>query len=428
MISKWRWIIAQFGRKLWVRALLFAILAVATAFAAVFLKDIIPADLSGKIGADAVDKILNILASSMLTVTTFSLSVMVAAYSAATSGISPRATRLLMQDTTTQNVLATFIGSFLFSLVGITALSTGIYGEQGRVILFIVTLGVIALIVATILLWIEHLSHLGRVGETCERVEETILKALKERIKYPWLGGAPLTSAQEIPTNATPIYSEKIGYIQHLDVKAISEWAEENAADVYIVSLPGAFVYPARELAWVRVTGDLEEEKIRAAFTIDEERSFDQDPRFGVSVLTEIASHALSPAVNDPGTAIEILSRGVRILCHWKEPDSSQMNSEKTNVIEYPRVRIPAITLDELFDDFFTPIARDGASLIEVQIRLQKSLGALAQMGEPFTQSAQRHSHAALKRAESVMTFEGDKVLLGNLVRSLIEKSDHQNV
>ena len=98
MISKWRWIIVQFSRKLWVRALLFAVLAVITALAAIFLKHLIPDDLSTKIGADAVDNILNILASSMLAVTTFSLSVMVAAYTAATSSVcllytSPKPTR-----------------------------------------------------------------------------------------------------------------------------------------------------------------------------------------------------------------------------------------------------------------------------------------------------------------------------------------------
>src|SRR5690606_40460656 len=85
MISKWRWTIVQLSRQLWMRAVLFALLAAATALATLFFKELIPPDLSGKIGAHAVDKILNILASGMLVVTTFSLSVMVAAYSSATS-------------------------------------------------------------------------------------------------------------------------------------------------------------------------------------------------------------------------------------------------------------------------------------------------------------------------------------------------------
>ena len=423
MISKWRWIIVQFSRKLWVRALLFAVLAVITALAAIFLKHLIPDDLSTKIGADAVDNILNILASSMLAVTTFSLSVMVAAYTAATSSVSPRATRLLMEDTTTQNVLGTFVGSFLFSLVGITALSTGVYGNEGRVILFVVTLAVIALIVATVLLWIEHLSHLGRVGETSERVEQATLKAVQQRIQYPWLSGAPLTDAQQIPADALPLYAEKIGYIQHIDVAAISQWAEKAEARVYITSLPGAFVHPKRVLARVAGTHELDQEKLQSAFSIANERSFDQDPRFGLSVLSEIASRALSPAVNDPGTAIEIIGRGLRILCHWKEPNTGDSEC----IIEYPQVLVPPLKLEEFFDDFFTPIARDGVNMLEVQIRLQKALDALAQLGEPFYQIARDHTQHTLQRTNAVMEFDGDKQVLQDLVDDLTRQSSHQH-
>lgn len=168
MTSRWVWHLSKITRRMWFRASLFSILAVLTALVAIGLAPYIPSDLPTKIGADAVDNILGIIASSMLAVTTFSLSTMVAAYAAATSNVTPRATRLVMEDTTTQNVLATFIGAFLYSLVGIIALSTGAYGSTGRVVLFVVTAGVIVLIVVTLLRWIDHLSRLGRVSETTQ--------------------------------------------------------------------------------------------------------------------------------------------------------------------------------------------------------------------------------------------------------------------
>jgi uncharacterized membrane protein len=192
MHSKWTWLAAQFSRTLWVRASLFCVLAVVTALVGMGLDPFIPGDLSGVIGADAVDHILDILASSMLAVTTFSLTVMVSAYAVATSNVTPRAIRLLMQDTTTQNVLSTFLGSFLFSLVGIIALSAGAYGESGRVVLFVVTLGVIGLVVVTMLRWISHLSHFGRVADTTDRVEAATQRALQDRVARPFLGGRPL--------------------------------------------------------------------------------------------------------------------------------------------------------------------------------------------------------------------------------------------
>lgn len=192
MSSRLIWSISVLARRIWFRATLFSIAAVATALVAIVATPYIPADLSTKIGADSVDNILSIIASSMLTVTTFSLSTMVSAFSAATTNVTPRATRLVMEDSTTQNVLATFIGSFLFSLVRIIALTTGAYGEQGRVILFVVTIGVIVLIVVTLLRWIDHLSRLGRVTETTRRVEEATIVAIQAWRKAPNLGGRPL--------------------------------------------------------------------------------------------------------------------------------------------------------------------------------------------------------------------------------------------
>jgi uncharacterized membrane protein len=392
------------------RTVLFAVLAVATALIAIALKGWIPAELAGAIGAPAVDKILTILASSMLTVTTFSLSVMIAAYSAATSNITPRATRLLMEDSTTQNALATFVGSFVYSLVGIIALHTGVYGDQGRVILFVVTIAVVILIVGTILLWISHLSNLGRVGETTDRVEQAAEGAVKRRVAHPWLDGRRLASQADIPAHASPIYSQRIGYVQHVDIKAINRWATEAGAQVFIASLPGAFVHPGRALAYC--TKQHPEatppaaELIDRAYIIGDQRSFDQDPRFGLLVLTEIASRALSPAVNDPGTAIDVIGRGVRVLSAWEITPSSQ--EPILEQIPCPNVWVQRIELGEMFNDFFAPIARDGANLIEVHIRLQKALGALAHRGGEFTEQAHLHSQRALALAKQQLPLAED--------------------
>lgn len=169
MMPRWRWLLLQFSRKLWLRASFFVVAGVVSAVASLILAPYIPYDFPGKIGSDAVVDVLKIMASSMLAVTTFSLGVMVQAYSAATNNVTPRATTLIMQDHTSQNVLGTFIGSFLFSLVGIIALSTGYFDMQARLILFGVTILVVALIVITLLRWIEYLSRLGRVAEKIGR-------------------------------------------------------------------------------------------------------------------------------------------------------------------------------------------------------------------------------------------------------------------
>ncbi|EPA96654.1 DUF2254 domain-containing protein [Pseudomonas umsongensis] len=428
MIARWRWLLHQMTKRLWVRASLFSVLGVATALLAVVFKDYIPASLPARIGADAVDKILGIIASSMLAVTTFSLSTMVAAYGAASSGVTPRATTLVMEDSTTQNALATFIGSFLFSLVGIIALSTGVYGAQGRVLLFAVTIAVVILIVYTLLRWIDHLSRLGRVGETIDRVEEATINAINNRVKWPYLGGVAYPTDGIVPYSTRAITSLQTGYVQHIDVHALGAIAEEHETQIYLDILPGTFVHEDMRLARVAILSNerVEEleactEKILGALTIGVRRTFEHDPRFGLSVLSEIASRALSPAVNDPGTAIDVLGRGVRSLTCWGKPPGEIEHVDSG----CERVFLRGLDVDDLFDDFFAPIARDGASLIEVDLRMMKALISLAQINpDIFKNPCARHMTLLLKRAEHALTMSEDKAKLSALDRTLVHKNN----
>lgn len=424
MIARWRWILAQVTKKLWFRATLFSLLGVVTALISILVKDSIPFSLSARIGADAVDKILSIIASSMLAVTTFSLSTMVTAYGAASSGVTPRATTLVMEDTTTQNALATFIGSFLFSLVGIIALSTGAYGAQGRVLLFAVTIAVVILIVYTLLRWIDHLSRLGRVGETIDRVEKATIDAINHRNQWPHLGGVPFPQAWVLPPEAQVVASESTGYVQHIDVNALSEMAQAAEVQVFVDVLPGSFVHQGMPLAYlVGLNGVADEacdrlsEKTREALTIGVRRTFEHDPRFGLSVLSEIASRALSPAVNDPGTAIDVIGRGVRSLTAWGMPQPVDPESAKS----CDQVFLHSLNIDDLFDDFFAPIARDGATLIEVDVRLMKALISLAQINPGlFKDVCARHADVLLRRSESVLAINEEKQRLRALASTLL--------
>jgi uncharacterized membrane protein len=400
MISRTSWIVRTIVRQLWFRASLISLLAVASALVAFLVAPYLPANLSATIGAEAVDNILTIIASSMLAVTTFSLSTMVQAYSAATSNVTPRATKLMIEDSTSQNVLATFVGSFLFSLVAIITLSMGAYGERGRVVLFVVTILVVLLIVATLLRWIDYLRRLGRVGETTEQVENAAAKALRERHRHPGLGG--VLAAAGSPGEGRRVMASSIGYVQHVAMPTLEACAEEHGLTVHVLALPGAFVDAGRPLAIAPGADEETAQRLAEAFTIGRERSFDQDPRFGLSVLAEIASRALSPAVNDPGTAIDVIGRAVRVLSIWSEP-------REDNEPRFGRIRVPAISADELFDDVFTPIGRDGAALVEVQIRLQKALAAVGSLDVAgYLAAAERHADLALKRARLAMSLEED--------------------
>lgn len=418
-MSRWRWLLLQLSRRLWIRASLIGGLGVLAAGLAT-LGDRLFWTPPWDVSRDAVESVLDVIASSMLAVTTFSLSVMTAAYGAATSNVTPRATKLLMEDRVTQNVLSTFLGSFLFGIVGLVALQTGAYGAQGRAILFAVTIAVIGLIVVTLLRWIDHLTRLGRVGETTDRVEETARAALAARLREPCLGAVPLRDDEPLPPGAVPIWAVEVGYVQHVDMPALSRLAEALDAEIRLAALPGAFVHPGRTLAWVEGglgSGEEEEarrDELRRAFTLGAERSFDQDPRFGLIVLAEVAQRALSSAVNDPGTAIDVIGRGVRLLAPLARPPETQAEPA------HPRLRAPLLGVAELLDDLYRPIARDGAGAWEVQLRLQKAFLALAGLGDPDLAAAARtQSRLAMERAETAIAFDADKAPLRDLAKAV---------
>ncbi|KKK96110.1 hypothetical protein LCGC14_2666070 [marine sediment metagenome] len=315
-ISKTFYKLRRLSRKLWIRAALIAGLGVVAALLGRPLSPMVPEWMAEKFSASDVTRLLEIIASSMLAVTIFSLSVMVSARQSASSQVTPRSHQVLIEDTTTQTVLATFLGAFVFSLVGLIVLGTGVYSGQSPTIVLGFTLLVVALVVIAILRWIDHLSDLGSVIETTRRIEALARQTLTAREEWPCLGAHALCDGS-IPTSAATLPAWRTGHVQHIDFGALQECCEDTGATIYIVAPPGRLVSEGETL--LHHVGPIDNERIGQAFTISDTRMFDQDPRFGILVLSEIAQRALSPGINDPGTAIDILSRLHRLLLDFRD-------------------------------------------------------------------------------------------------------------
>ena len=400
MLSSLRYRLNRLFAHIWVPIGAYAVLALVAAFIAVALRGLIPEELAFQIGADAIDSLLNILASSMLAVTTFSLSIMLSAFAAASSTATPRAFQLLKTDRTAQQVLASFLGAFIFSLVGIISLKIGIYGEGGRVILFAATILVLVLIVFNLVRWIGHLTDFGRLSDTMDRVEVATTNAMKNRLSAPWLGANPM-QGRSPPDRAIPLPSRAVGHMQFINLDRLNTLAQDAGCSIYLDVLPGEFVYQGTVLAHV-LEGPIGPEfdtllaEIHDSFDIGMDRSFDQDPRFGMITLSEIASRALSPAVNDPGTAIDVIRRMTRVMSLWDDravPD-----------VDFPHLWVRGMSADEMLRDAFAATARDGAALYEVQITLQRALLAMAQQSPGiFAYAARAQSQRAMSYAQGAM-------------------------
>ena len=396
-MPRWQWIVKELLSRIWFRAAWIGLLSVILALAAAGLAPLLPYDLSLKIGANAADNILTILASSMLAVTTFSLTAMVTAFSGAAQLGTPRATELLIEDSTAQNALSTFLGGFLFAIVGIIALSTGLYGEQGRAILLIGTIMMIAWIVITLLRWIGRLAYFGRVGDTIKRVEKKAAKALRS---YP---GPRLLAGRadiDIPVDARIVAAPRTGYVAHADRKGLSDLAVMDEIQITLAAPAGHFVAMGDPLAWT-AHGELSDEDVLDQFFIRRARDLDQDPRFGMVVLSEIASRALSPAVNDPGSAIATLVSGQRVLERFLT--GSDDYAALPGLVDHP------LSLEEMVEDLVLPIARDGAALVEVGIQLQKMLGGLARAFPGSRNALYRIAQDAHARACEAIASQADR-------------------
>ncbi|MBA8816952.1 putative membrane protein [Microbacterium halimionae] len=383
-------LVKRLPRRVWFRAALFTIIAIVYALIAGAVASFVPYSFAFDLGQGAVGSILQILATSMLAVTTFSLTTMVTAYSSASAIATPRATQLLVEDTTSQNVLSTFIGAFTFSLVGIIALSTSYYTDQGRAILFLGTLVVIVIIVVTLLRWIGHLSSFGRMADVIDRVESEACSTLASYAAKPALGANVLRGK---PTGSFQIRAPRVGVVTHVQLSRIESVAADADVQVHIVASAGRMTDAATPLA--RVSGHLDEDAASAianAFQIDAHRTYEQDPRLGVIALSEIGSRALSPSTNDPGTAIEVLGSLQRVF-------TAMLTEEPDDEVLYPHVWITPVALDDLLEDAFRPLARDGAGMIEVALRLQRVLAALAATSPRRAASFRRAADAAARRA-----------------------------
>lgn len=419
MFPRLRFLLNRIGEKLWVRPLAACMLSIVIVFLVKKMENFddlgwfVPA-----IDTNSIENLLSIVASSMLVIATLAVGSMVSAYSSASSSTTPRSFPLVISDDESQNALSTFIGTFIYSIIALMALKNDYYNQTGRFVIFVMTLIILAMVIVTFVRWVDSIARLGRLGGVINKVEAATGTALQQRRLAPTLHGIVAGRLQNM---GQAVYGDSIGYVQRVDVAALQVTAEKSQLGITVAALPGTFSTSGRPLAYVTTeSGNLSEKntnQIVRSFLIGKDRTFDEDPRFGLIVLSEIASRALSPAVNDPGTAIHVIGTLVRLFALWIEPIEEGDKQD----CECDRVAVPELSLWDMFDDAFTAIARDGAGTIEVVVRLQKAFKSLGSIGDTRIQEvAKSHARMALGRAERALNLPED-LKVARKVANLVE-------
>lgn len=405
----------RYSRKMWVRVVLMGLLAVVATGLSQLLEIFIPQQLGRSVDGASADRLLQLIASAMLAVTIFSITVMVSVYQSSSTQWTPRVHRLIMTDRTTQNTMAVFIGAYVYALLGIILRELGIYDDDRAFVLFWMTVFVLLVIVVRLIRWVLHLQGFGQLLDTTRQVEDVTRAQFKDRLARPCLGAQPFTGG--VPDGARPLNAWESGYLKQIFPEALNAAAEKHGVQMYMTRNIGEFVFlnaPLMQVemcdaavGWSALDWNALCVDAREALVIGDVRNYEQDPSFGLIVMGEIGSKALSPGVNDAGTAIDVITRIGRILSAYKDETASTPETVLSHLYIAPLDPVA------LLRDGFGAMSRDGAGTLEVQQCLQQTLAGLMRHPDAgLCRAAHAMAQQELARALEVLTFAPDRAAL----------------
>jgi uncharacterized membrane protein len=148
--------------------------------------------------------------------------------------------------------------------------------------------------------------------QVSQRGREVIEGVHPERLAASDRSGG-LSNARASPVVETPsdgpdlLWPRRSSIVQTLDVPRLVRAAEHEGARIHLCVVPGETIFDQSRVAVVVGGPNLPDAEILKALRLGSERTFDQDPALALRLLADIALRALSPAVNDPTTAVQAL-------------------------------------------------------------------------------------------------------------------------
>ncbi len=339
--------------------------------------------------AESAFPVMQVVAGSVITVTSVVFSLTVIALQITAGNYSPRALRTFLRDLGTQIVLGTFLSTFAYSYIvlqNIESLSGGSARWAPQVAFLAVPAFVVASLIALVF-FIHHVTQAIRVDLILKEVLDETLDTIDTVHPDQAQDHATHGKKPSVPKHATEVRSTDSGFVQSFGLTELLQ--EAASADVIAVFSPtvGDHVLEGSTLAWVWREGArdaVDDEIISAvldAVQIGRERSIDQDVAYGMRQLVDIAVRAMSPGVNDPNTAIAaILHLAVvyrRLLTRDLGPISA---ADARGTI---RITVPYPSLAEYLTIMVQQVGYYGRGDVMVVIRLLRELGKLKALAAP---------------------------------------------
>jgi len=185
------------------------------------------------------------------------------------------------------------------------------------------------------------------------------------------------------PTLVVP--SLHAGAVQALDTTGLTRFARERDCLIVVRPAVGDFVSQGAALFEVYGAGPLDDAtatRLLSMIVLGVERTIEQDPAFAIRVMVDIAIRALSPAVNDPTTAVQVLDHlgeTLRLLGATGRPAPDPDGAEAAS----PGLVVRARSWDDIVELAFTEIRQYGGSSVQVVRRLRAVLEDLREQVKP---------------------------------------------
>ena len=319
-----------------------------------------------------------------------------------------RLLRIFLGDRTTQFVLGMFVATFaycIFSAMGIPPVEVQHEGPQ-----ITTTVGLYLLVAsfACLILLIQHISIMLQAPNIAAAAGAELLEVVRETNQQETRGGEYQRQTARSPPDslmkaeAHPVRAGKPGYIQYVDPENILPLAEKKDIVIRIVPKPGAFVRNGMIIARVwpadRVDNELEDE-IRNTLHLGNQRTPTQDVEYAVNQLTEMAVRAMSPAINDPFTAmtcLDYIGDGLALF--------SRQGMISPNIYDSHgqlRLVFDPVTFDELLSAAFDMLRHASSDNVSVLLHMLEIIDVISQETKSPDARQELLRHATLIEVES---------------------------
>lgn len=286
----------------------------------------------------------------------------------AASQYSPRTVRIFIRSRVTRVTLGLFLATFVFALIALVDNRSSLPSpKQFAPIVSVTTL--LALTVATVFGFIAYLHSVVRLMRVQYLLEEIATEGRQAIEKNFPLPSAYLDVEPPAPV-ASPgrlFYRGKTGVLTATDLHGLVELCRQKDCWVELTVGVGEYLAHGTPFAWVH-GGAVDAGEVTKFFLIRGERTFVQDPAFGFRQLVDVAARALSPAVNDPTTAVQAIDRiGDLLAVVGNRPDPTGLLVDSTGAV---RVKRELRDFEALATLACTEIIRYGADAPQVARRL----------------------------------------------------------